>query len=181
MREKIARLRLGAHFGPAGRLGLGAHFGLALALFLAGCAGAPTDPLKIHLVDIAPVRIALFEQRLRIDVRIKNPNNAPVRISGMKLTLALNDVRLLDALGNQTVEVPRLGEALASVAGSTTTDALIRQLLAIDPGKPLRYRLSGRIFFEDVFGSSAPFQSAGEINLPKLLSATQGFGAAPFK
>ncbi len=175
MREKTARLGLGAHFGPAARLGL------ALVLFLAGCAGAPTDPLEVHLVDIAPVRIALFEQRLRIDVRIKNPNNAPVRISGMKLTLALNDVRLLDALGNQTVEVPRLGEALASVAGSTTTDALIRQLLALDPDKPLRYRLSGKIFFEDAFGSSAPFQSAGEINLPKLLGASRSFGAAPFK
>ena len=175
MREKTARPGMGT------RPGMGARFGLVLAFFLAGCAGAPTNPLEVHLVDIAPVRIALFEQRLRIDVRIKNPNNAPVRISGIKLTLALNDVRLLSAMGNQTVEVPRLGEALASVAGSTTTDALIRQLLALDPDKPLRYRLSGTIYFEDAFSTSAPFNSAGEINLPKLFGASQGFGAAPFK
>ncbi len=140
-------------------------------IFLAGCAGVTLErPLQIHLVDVVPQDMTLLEQRMRILVRIRNPNNQPVAIGGLRFSLSLNKVRLLEALSNKKVEIPRLGEAVTSVSATTTTLTLIRQVLEIDPDKPINYRIEGTVFLEGVFGSQIPFKNEGRINLPKLLN-----------
>jgi LEA14-like dessication related protein len=145
---------------------------LLLLFFLAGCAGVTLErPLQIQLVDVVPQDMTLLEQRMRIIVRIRNPNNQPVAIGGLRFSLTLNKVRLLEALSNKKVAVPRLGEAVTSVSASTTTLTLIRQVLEIDPDKPIDYRLDGTVFLDDAFGSKIPFKNEGRINLPKLLNA----------
>lgn len=151
----------------------------SLMILLAGCAGVALDrPLQIQLVDVAPHDITLLEQRMRISIRIRNPNNQPVALSGLRFTLTLNKVRLLEAVSNKAVEVPRLGEVVTSVLASTTTFALIRQVLVIDPDKPIEYRLEGVLFLRGMLGSEAPFINEGRIDLPKLFGAkgkAQGF------
>ncbi len=145
---------------------------LSMIFLLAGCAGVALErPLQIHLVDVVPQDMTLLEQRMRIIVRIRNPNNQPVAIGGLRFSLTLNKVRLLEALSNKKVEIPRLGEAVTSVSASTTTLTLIRQMLEIDPDKPIDYRIEGTVFLDDAFGSKIPFRSGGRINLPKLLNA----------
>ncbi len=147
----------------------------ALIALLSGCAGLALErPLQIQLVDVAPLDLTLLEQRLRVIVRIQNPNNQPVAISGLRFSLSLNGVLLLEAVSNRAVEVPRLGEAVTSVLASTTTLALIRHALEIDPDKPIQYRLGGTVFLQDIFGSRIPFKNEGRINLPKLLGAGGG-------
>ena len=94
----------------------------ALIALLSGCAGIALErPLQIQLVDVAPQDLTLLEQRLRVIVRIRNPNNRPVAISGLRFSLSLNGVLLLEAVSNRAVEVPRLGEAVTSVLASSTT------------------------------------------------------------
>lgn len=145
---------------------------VALLIFLAGCAGVTLErPLQILLVDVVPQDMTLLEQRMRIIVRIRNPNNQPVAIGGLRFSLTLNKVRLLEALSNKKVRIPRLGEAVTSVSASTTTFTLIRQMLEIDPDKPIEYRLDGTVFLDDAFGTRIPFKNEGRINLPKLLNA----------
>ncbi len=145
---------------------------VALLVFLAGCAGVTLErPLQINLVDVVPQDMTLLEQRMRIIVRIRNPNNQPVAIGGLRFSLTLNKVRLLEALSNKKVEIPRLDEAVTSVSASTTTFTLIRQMLEIDPDKPIDYRIDGTVFLDDAFGTRIPFKNEGRINLPKLLNA----------
>ena len=145
---------------------------LSVLFLLAGCAGVTLErPLQIQLVDVIPQDMTLLEQRMRVIVRIRNPNNQPVAISGLRFSLTLNKVPLFDALSNKKVAVQRLGEAVTSVSASTTTFKLIRQALEIDPDKPIDYCLDGTVFLDDAFGSRIPFQNKGRINLPKLLNA----------
>ncbi len=145
---------------------------LTLLLFLTGCAGLTLDrPLQIQLVDVLPLDMTILEQRMRVSIRIRNPNNQPVTISGLRFSLALNKNSLLEAVSNKTVKVPRLGEAVTTVSASTTTFALIRQALEIDPEKPIDYRLDGTAFIADAFGSRIPFHTEGRINLSRLFGA----------
>lgn len=145
-----------------------------LLIFMAGCAGLTLErPLQIQLVDVQPLDMTILEQRMRVSIRIRNPNNQPVTISGLRFSLALNKNALLEAVSNKTVEVPRLGEAVTSVTASTTTFALIRQALEIDPEKPIDYRLEGTAFMADAFGSRLPFNTEGRINLSKLFGSAE--------
>lgn len=151
---------------------VGAFARLAMLVLLAGCAGLALDqPLQVQLVDIVPMEMTVLEQRMRVSIRIRNPNNQPVAISGLRFSLTLNRISLLDAVSNQAVNVPRLGEAVTTLPASTTTFALIRQALEIDPGKPIDYRLEGTAFLADAFRSRLPFLSEGQINLSRLFGA----------
>jgi LEA14-like dessication related protein len=67
------------------------------ALSAAGCApgGQATEPPEVVLFDIVPQRLTLFEEQLRVDVQIRNFNNAPLAVTGLKFNLDLNGVRLI--------------------------------------------------------------------------------------
>jgi LEA14-like dessication related protein len=144
---------------------------VALRMVMGGCVGITLEkPLQIPLVDLIPQEITVLEQRMQIKVRIRNPNNQPLVINGLRFSLDLNKIRLLDAVSNQTVKIPRLGEAVTTVSGSSSTLNLIRQALEVDPEKPMDYRITGTVFLEDAFGSRIPFKNEGRIDLPKLLA-----------
>ena len=144
-----------------------------LALSAAGCApgGQATEPPEVVLVDIVPQRLTLFEQQLRVDVRIRNPTNAPLAVTGLKFNLDLNGIRLLQGLSNQSIEVPRLGEAVVSSRASTTTLSLIRQAVSLNPDKPFEYKMEGTVFLEGIFQPRVTFKSEGKIDLPKFMDA----------
>lgn len=148
---------------------------LMLAFFAAGCApgSQAREPLEVVLVDVVPQRLTLFEQQFRVDVRIRNPNNVPLAITGLKFDLDLNGVRLLQGLSNQSVEVPRLGEAVVSSLASTTTLSLIQQAISLNPDKPFDYKMAGTLFLDSLFQPRLAFKSEGKIDLPKLMGAAR--------
>jgi LEA14-like dessication related protein len=67
------------------------------------------------VTNVTPLESTAFEQRLQVDLRIRNPNDFDLRFTGIDFTLDLNGKRLARELGNKELTVPRLSDAVLTV------------------------------------------------------------------
>jgi LEA14-like dessication related protein len=115
-----------------------------LAALGAGCASVV--PLDVLVVAIEPVESTPLEQRMKLGLRIVNPNDRDISATGMSLTLDVNGQPLARGVSSTPITVPRLGEALTEITVGTSLFDLARQVLAIDARKgELSYELDGRL------------------------------------
>lgn len=144
-----------------------AAWAVTLALAAGGCAGLGGEraALDVSLVNLVPRDISPLEQVMDISLRVRNPNDFAVTLTGARFDLDLNGRSILRGLSNARVEVPRLGSALMKAEGATTTLGLIKQIFEFNPDKPLRYKLKGVVFTGGLMGDSIPFETTGELDL----------------
>src|SRR5690606_27949138 len=98
-----------------------------------------------------------FEHRLRVDLRLRNPNPRAYRIDGIRFRLLVNGERLATGQAEAEAALPRLGEVVVPVTATTGLVALVNQIVA--PGArdqaqqtALDYELTGRIFLAGAWG-----------------------------
>jgi hypothetical protein len=136
-----------------------------------GCAHTRWDdlPPDVYVIDIVPLTSTAFEQRMQVDLRIRNPNNFAFAVDGIRFVLDLNGRRFARGLGNDRVTVPRLGEAQVSVITTTTLLDWVRQFaVLLEPSGPkdLDYRVEGRLFLADDLFGHVDFDSSGNLSDP---------------
>lgn len=154
-----------------------ASIALALVpLLLAGCAAQPR--MDVALIGLAPVQSTLLEQRLRLDFRLQNFGERPIRASGVEVTLNVNGQRLARGVDNGAFEVERLGETRVSAVVSTSLFDVARQLLALQDRETFSYELTGRLYL-DGWPRSVPFARSGEISRSDLARLVGAGGRAP--
>jgi len=153
----------------------GQHLALAIGgalLVASGCAHreglgriGKVEPPVVSLSNLAPVEASLFEARVRVDLRLQNPNDFAVTCDGMRFDLELNEQPFLRGVSDERISLPRLGEQVVSVEGTTTTLDLWRQLrgLAADPGAGIAYRLEGRLFLVEPWRTGVDFERSGGV------------------
>lgn len=136
-----------------------ALFILYLAV-LTGCAGwfVKGEPPEVLLINITPLDGTPFEQRLQMDLRIRNPNDFDLQVTGMDFRLDLNGKRLARGLGNKELTVPRLSESIVSLETSTSTLDVVRQLLGFGKVQEVVYSISGVLHLKD---GRLPFENSG--------------------
>ena len=143
---------------------------LSCSLLAFGCASIGYDglPPDVYVIDIVPLESTAFEQRMRVDLRIRNPNEFAFEVDGVRFDLDLNGARFARGLGSQTATVPRLGEARVSVIATTTVMSWVRQVAALSqPGrKDIDYRVSGRLFLSNELLAYVSFESSGNLGDP---------------
>ena len=148
----------------APRLRTRAAIGLAaLALSLAGCASmAPREPIEVHVARITPLASTAFEHRLRVDLRLRNPNNRAYEIEGLRFVLDVNGRRLASGMSSAAATLPRLGEVVVPVTTSTSLVDLVNQVVAFGRLEQPRfeYALRGKLFLAGAWGSVA-FEHSG--------------------
>jgi LEA14-like dessication related protein len=88
-----------------------------LLISTAGCTSwlMKGEPPEVLVTNVTPLEGTAFEQRLQVDLRIRNPNGFDLLVTGIDFTLNLNGKRLARGLGNTAITVPRLGDAIVSV------------------------------------------------------------------
>ncbi len=143
-----------------------------LTLWMAGCASLPdaTTPPNLSLVSIEPVEVTPFEQKYHLTVRLQNPNDHALEISGMSYVLEVNGQPLLNGVSDASVTVPRFGESLIELSGVSTLFGFVRQIQALQERNTqgVQYKLSGKLAVVNRFGS-LPFSYEGT-----LLPSTAG-------
>ncbi len=133
----------------------------------AGCAGlfrAHESP-EVYVIDVTPAEgeSGLFEQRLKVDLRLRNPNDHDVTIHGLDFVLEVNGNRLARGLSNESVTVPRLGEAKVSAIASTTLMDVVRQVTKLGRDQNLMYAVKGTLHTGGGWGGRLPFESEGKL------------------
>lgn len=132
-------------------------------LLLVSCQSMTALPVKpespeVLLVNITPLDTTMFEQRLQVDLRVRNPNNFDLEMTGLDFTLHLNDQRLARGLTNKASTIPRLGDSVLSVETTTSTLDVIRQLLNFREHQEIAYQVEGVLHLQS---SRLPFENKG--------------------
>jgi len=145
---------------------------LAALLFLGmlgACAGGAIDqPPDVSLVDVRPISAGLFEQRMAVTLRITNPNDASLPVDGYRFAVELNDQPFAKGASNQSVTVPRLGDATTEAEATIATSDLMRQLVQAPGRGALAYKLTGTVFLDTASGRrSYPFEQTGSFDFLK--------------
>jgi LEA14-like dessication related protein len=120
---------------------------LLVVVLCAGCTSVA--PLDVRVIDIRPVQgeHGSLEQRFDVGLRIVNPNDKPFSATGLSLDLEVNGQPLATGVSSAPIEIPRLGEAVATVTVGTTLFDLARQVLALNQRRPeMTYGITGRIY-----------------------------------
>ncbi|MDH5562871.1 MAG: LEA type 2 family protein [Nitrospirota bacterium] len=147
-----------------------------IVLFLTNCqsitpASLQPESPEVLLVSITPLDTTMFEQRLQVDLRVRNPNDFDLEVTGLDFTLHLNEQRLARGLSNKSSTISRLGDALVSVETTTSTLDVVRQLLNFRQDQNLTYQVTGIVHVQ---GQRLPFEHKGV-----LIDASQFSSSSP--
>jgi len=164
----------------------GAGYALLLALCaatLAGCAsmGVGGEPVEVQLVSLTPLASTAFEHRLRVDLRLRNPNNHAYEIEGLRFVLDVNGNRLASGVSNESATLPRLGEVVVPVTTTTSLFDLVNQILAFgkQPQPQFSYALRGKLYVKHSWGGLDFERQGSETDLlPRPRTPKPGNGEA---
>jgi LEA14-like dessication related protein len=148
---------------------------MAMALFLAGCAGVTTRPPDVSLAGIELRDVSLFEQKFRLKLRLTNPGEREFVINGISCEIELNGHAFARGVADRTVMVPRYGEAVLDLDATSALSGVLQQLHELSRGRErIDYRIHGHISLGGL--GSIPFERRGDVALPRLLQTPE---AAP--
>ena len=137
---------------------------IALVLIsLTGCA--QYRPVDVFVIGLQPTEGSPLEQRIRVDLRIQNPNDEPIEAHGMQMRLDVNGARLARGVSDASFTIPRLGEATTSIVATTSLFDLAKQIVALSGTQSFKYVLEGDVYVDSLpggFGRSVSFHNEGE-------------------
>jgi LEA14-like dessication related protein len=123
---------------------------IVISLFAAGCA--QYRPVDAFVIGLTPAEGGALEQRVRIDLRIQNPNDRALSVRGMRIELDLNGQPLARGVSDTHFAIPALGEATTSIVTSTSLFDLARQAATLPGRATMDYDLSGELFVDSLSG-----------------------------
>jgi len=142
---------------------------MAALLVLASCSGLKTQ-VKSPAVSLAGVRVVdlgFFEQRFAFKLRVQNPNDFDLPLTGLHFELEINGQPFAKGVNNKPVTVPRLGEEVIEVTGICTLSGILSQASDITVGqKGLKYRVKGRLASDSLGWLN--IDESGEFRMPKF-------------
>jgi LEA14-like dessication related protein len=138
-------------------------------LLLASCASVFGDiePPEVSLAGLAFDQPGLFEQRLRLDVRLRNPNDVPLEVARVLFDLEMNDHQLGRGWTTTGFDVPAFGEAVVPVTVVVPTSDLMERIVELGTTQRLDYRLIGEATLRNVT-FPLPFERDGSFALPQV-------------
>jgi LEA14-like dessication related protein len=144
----------------------------AMLALLTGCAGSSPrmEPLSVTLSDIQPGQMGLLEQEYLIKIRVQNPNNVEIPVTGLSYRIELNGKSFAKGVSKQDVTVPAFGEVVLDATAVGGLSGILTQIAQFQKGAPdkVSYRLSGKLASTS---SSYPFDVVDNIELPGLTGA----------
>lgn len=123
-----------------------------LFLALAGCGGKGKT-VKYDYVDASISQLQLgqpgvLEQTWNLTLRMQNPNNYDIPADGMKFLIRVNGRDFARGVDNQSVMIPRLGEAMVQVQAISDLPAVMNQIndMRRYGYQGMDYRLTGTVY-----------------------------------
>lgn len=140
---------------------------------LASCAGMGLhESLRVNLAGLESIPGAGMEARFLAKVRVQNPNDVSITYTGLSAELDLNGKSFASGVSDATGEIPRFGESLIEIPLTVPATAIVRQVLGLISGDRSKATHHVRGFLNTGTFGRAPFDSTGEIELPKLASSS---------
>lgn len=146
-----------------------AGLGVFVSVLLAACAGTGLhEPVRVNLADLESLPGAGMEARFLAKIRVQNPNDVSIAYSGVSAEIDLNGKSFASGVSDATGEVPRFGESVIEIPLTVPATAIVRQVLGLMTGDLAKATYRVRGFVNTGTFGRAPFNSTGEIELPRL-------------
>ena len=154
--------------GPRPRFALAAAW-LALGVALAGCAALAPKPLppKVELDGLRVTRLAPADTRLKVALRVLNPNAYALTVSALDATMTIEGQRF--ATGTLATPVTLEASAETRIELDVRADLLAVAAVAdrVSKERKARYEVTGSAVVQE--GRRLPFAKRGELPVGDLL------------
>jgi LEA14-like dessication related protein len=142
---------------------------LVAGMCFAACATVPPgiESPKISITNIEPKDFTLWEQRFSVQLRIQNPNEKELTISGVRFEIDLNEREFANGMSGERVVVPRFGSQVIRAEMITGFGSFLRQFQELnktDGHGKLRYRIKGTTFVDSPGIFKLPCDEKDEID-----------------
>lgn len=117
-----------------------------------------------------------MESAFQIELRVLNPNDKPLKVSGLECDLNIDGKRFASGVAGEFYDIPAYGSAVVPVTVYASVLDMLSSVIAFVQGtnarntqlRPLRYELVGHVRISS--GNSLPrrtlpFVSKGELSL----------------
>jgi LEA14-like dessication related protein len=144
---------------------------LAIAVAVLAPQGCATlhgrEPLQVTVAGIEPLQGQGLELRMLVNLRVQNPNDAPVDYNGVAVEMSVQGKTFATGVSDAGGSVPRFGEAIIAVPVTVSAFRMVRQ--AIDMIRrggrgTIIYEMKGKLNQSTL--NSMRFRTHGEFDLP---------------
>jgi LEA14-like dessication related protein len=138
-------------------------------LFVCACGGGGGERpprVNVSITDLRVAQAGMLEQTYALTLRVQNPHNFEIVADGLSFSVETNGKLFARGVGNESVVIPRLGEAMVQVQAVSDTPRAIEQVMDLQNFTldGFRYRLVGRFFSGN---QKFPFDYRGKIAITR--------------
>jgi LEA14-like dessication related protein len=141
---------------------------LTALVLLSGCGvfGPQFETPKLDVVGLELLDSGFFQQRVRVRMKVLNPNSRELPVRGVNADLELMGEKFASGVSGDEFTVPAFGESeFDMVVSGNMAGALLRVLSSRKEHKEIEYRLKGKVNLAQGILRSIPFSEAGSISL----------------
>ena len=122
---------------------------------------------KLSVVNVELLKSDLWEQRMKVRMRVVNPNDRPIPVKGLTVALDVQGQELAHGVSGAAFNVPALGEAEFDMNMTANMAGAIIKLLGkgSEAGDEVDYRVTGKISLSEGWLRSIPFEDRGKFRL----------------
>lgn len=151
------------------RIGFAWRLMLAAALTLLGaCATLQgRDPPQVTVAGIEPLPGQGMELRMRVKLRVQNPNDSPIDYNGVALEMEVQGKTFASGVSDASGTVPRFGESVIEVPVTVSAFRMVRQAMGMmqgDGSGRITYEMKGKLSGSTF--SATRFTTRGDFELP---------------
>ena len=140
-----------------------------LAALLGGCSlfVPKFETPQLSVVNVELQKADLWEQRMKVRMRVVNPNDRPIPVKGLTVALEVAGQELAHGVSGASFNVPALGEAEFDMNMTANMAGAIIKLLGkgSDSMDEVEYRVTGKISLSEGLLRSIPFEDHGKFKL----------------
>ncbi len=140
---------------------------LCLTLLWQGCV-LWLKPPTVTLVSLDVLEANFFEQRYALKLRVQNPNDRDIRLTGLSFEVELNDQPFAKGVSDKPVILKGLCETMVEVTAVSDLAGVLRQVDEYRQGnrKSVSYRIKGRLVTGFFISWDWDFVNSGAFDLP---------------
>lgn len=144
---------------------------LAALMSLSGCTmlRPKIEPIRLMITTVAMTSPDMFNQQFLVHMRVENPNDREIVVSGVDYKLFLQGDGFADGLANTKFTLPPKGELDVNLPVRTAFASSFARLISrLGGSKRLEYVIEGTLMTDISMYKKVPFRESGTADLSVL-------------